>query len=134
MMAAAERAPWQNPRIVSTLLLVFVAGATAGALSMRLGLHEKLHRTVAAAPRETGREAVLEKFKSELDLSGAQAEKISLVLDDYSLYYQSLHDQLDDLRSTGKTRILQVLNADQRAKFEKMIATLAPQLAPSGQK
>jgi hypothetical protein len=135
MMVAVERAPWQNPRILSTLLLVFIFGATAGALSMRLGLHQKLHRPVAAAPsHETGREAALQKFRTELDLSGAQADKIGLVLDDYSLYYQSLQDQLDDLRSTGKTRILQILNADQRAKFEKIMADLAPQLTGAEKK
>ena len=132
MMAAAERAPWQNPRILSTLLLVFLAGGTAGALSMRLGLHQKLHRTASAASREPSREAVLQRFRTELDLSGAQAEGIALVLDDYSKYYESLQDQLDDLRATGKTRILQILNPEQRAKFQKMMADLAPQLAPSG--
>ncbi len=127
-MAAAERAPWQNPRILSTLLLVFLAGGTAGALSMRLGLHDKLHHTASAASREPSREAVLQKFRTELGLSGAQTEGIALVLDDYGQYYQSLQDQLDDLRATGKTRILQILNPDQRAKFQKMMTDLAPQL------
>jgi hypothetical protein len=128
MMVAAERAPWQSPRILSTLLLVFLAGGTAGALSMRLGLHEKLHRTASAASHPPTREMVLQRFKSELDLSGAQTDGIALVLDDYGQYYQSLQDQLDDLRSTGKTRILQILNPEQRAKFQKMMSDLAPQL------
>ncbi len=133
MMVAAKRAPWQNPRILTTLLMVFLAGATTGALSMRLGLHEKLHRSSLAAV--SGRDAVLQKFKSELDLSGAQTEKLALVLDDYSQYYESLQDQLDDLRATGKTRILQILNANQRAKFQKMVVDLAPPLpAASGAK
>ena len=124
MMVAVQRAPWQNPRILSTLLLVFMAGATTGALSMRMGLHDKLHRSADS----NSREAVLQKFRTELDLSGAQTEKLGMVLDDYSQYYQSLQDQLDDLRATGKTRILQILNTDQRAKFEKMMTDLAPQL------
>jgi hypothetical protein len=126
-----ERAPWQNPRILSTLLLVFLFGAVSGALSMRSGLHEKLHRTVAAASHEPSRDAVLQKFRTELDLSGDQSQKIALVLDDYRLYYQSLQDQFDDLRSTGRTRILQILNPEQRDKFEKMMNELVPQLAPS---
>ncbi len=128
MMVAAPRAPWQNPRILSTLFLVFLAGATTGALSMRMGLHNKLHRN----PAPSSREAVLQRFRAELDLSGAQTEKLGVVLDDYSQYYQSLQDQLDDLRATGKTRILQILNSGQRAKFEKMMADLAPQLTGSG--
>jgi hypothetical protein len=136
-MAASERAPWQNPRILSTLFLVFVAGAAVGGLAMQLGLHDKLHRTASAATREPNRrelnrEVVLQKFKTELQLSGAQTEGIALVLEDYGKYYQSLQDQLDDLRLTGKTRILQILNPDQRARFEKMMADLAPQLQGGG--
>jgi hypothetical protein len=131
-MAASERAPWQNPRILSTLFLVFVAGAATGGIAMQLGLHDKLHRTASAATREPNRDIVLQKFKKELQLSGAQTEGIALVLEDYGKYYQSLQDQLDDLRLTGKTRILQILNPDQRARFEKMMTDLAPQLQGNG--
>lgn len=129
MMVAAERAPWQNPRIVSTLMLVFIAGAATGALSMQFGLHEKLHRAAPPAPR-SNRDAVLGKFKTGLDLSDAQTQKLGLLLDDYSQYYQSLQEQLDDLLATGKTRIMAILNPDQREKFEKMMTDLEPQLAP----
>jgi Spy/CpxP family protein refolding chaperone len=134
MVATVGRAPWQNPRILSTLALVFLAGAASGALWMQLGLHEKLHHTVAAATREPTRDAVLQQFRSQLDLSSTQSDKIALVLDDYREYYQSLQDQLDDLRSTGKSRIMQILNPDQRDKFEKMMSQLAPQLESSPRK
>ena len=73
---------------------------------------------------------VLQRFKAEMDLSGDQSEKLGMVLDDYRQYYQSLQDQLDDLRSTGKTRILAILNPQQRDRFEKMMSDLAPQLEP----
>lgn len=128
MMVAAERAPWQNPRIVSTLMMVFLAGAAVGAISMRFGLHGWLHNRPAAAAQPATRDAVLSRFKAELDLDSSQTEKLGLVLDDYRQYYQSLQDQLDDLRSTGKTRIMQILNPDQRVKFQKMMTDLAPQL------
>jgi hypothetical protein len=123
MMAASERAPWMNPRILTTLLLVFLAGAATGALSMRLIHHPP---PVNAQPN---REAVLNRFRTQLDLDGAQVQKLSLLLDDYSQYYESLQEQLDDLRSTGKTRIMQILNPQQREKFEKMMTDLAPQLS-----
>src|SRR5271155_4163059 len=132
MMVAVERAPWQNPRIVSTLMLVFLAGAATGALSMRFGLHDQLHRDQSHRPAQSGpenREAILNRFKTELNLSGPQTEKLALVLDDYRQYYQSLQDQLEDLRATGKTGIMQILDPEQRVKFEKMMNDLAPQLA-----
>jgi Spy/CpxP family protein refolding chaperone len=132
MMVATARAPWQNPRILSTLMLVFLAGAASGALWMQLGLHDKLHHTSVSAAT-TPRDAVLQKFKSELDLSPAQSDRIAKVLEDYTQYYQSLQDQLDDVRATGKTQILQILDPKQRGKFEEMMDQLAPQLqgAPS---
>jgi Spy/CpxP family protein refolding chaperone len=119
-----------NPRIASTLLLVFLAGAASGMLGMRYGLHERIHKTVAAAslPHETNREAVLQDFKTKLDLSQDQTDQIAVVLEDYRHYYESLEDQLDDLRSTGRTRIVQILNPGQRDKFEKMMNELVPQL------
>ena len=126
MTVAGERATWQNPRIFSTLLLVFLAGGAAGAVSMKFGLHELLHKSTPPASKE----AVLQKFRSDLNLTPAQTEKISLVLDDYRQYYQSLQDQLDDIRATGKMRILQELDPGQRDKFQKMIGEIPPQLAP----
>ncbi len=124
-----------NPRIASTLLLVFLAGAAAGMLGMQYGLHDRLHRIVsAAAPRDTSREAVLENFKTQLDLSPEQADQIAVVLQDYSHYYESLQDQLDDLRSTGLSRIVRILQPGQREKFEKMRTELVPQLGGEAKK
>ncbi len=122
-MIAAERAPWMNPRVLTTLVLVFLAGAASGALSMHLIRHP------VAVSAQQNREAVLNRFKTELDLDGAQVQKLSLLLDDYSQYYESLQEQLDDLRATGKTRIMQILNPDQRVKFERMMNELAPELS-----
>ena len=123
----------KNPKIIGTLVLVFLAGAAAGALGMQLGLHERLHRAVAAASarpirRVSANDALMQRFKSELQLSGEQTEKLAMVLGDYRHYYESLQDQLDDVRSTGKKRILQILDQDQRAKFERIMGDLQPQL------
>jgi len=123
---------WRNPRVVSTLTLVFLAGASAGAVCMRVGLHDRLHRTVSAASKEPSREAVLQNFKTKLDLTDEQTEQIAMVLEDYRHYYESLQEQLDDLRSTGRNRILQVLAPPQRERFEKMMDDLAPQLDVTG--
>jgi hypothetical protein len=124
-----------NPRIASTLLLVFMAGAAAGMLGMRYGLHDRLHRVAAASlTRDSNHDAVLQDFKTKLDLSSEQTEQIAVVLEDYGHYYESLQDQLDDLRSTGLSRILKILQPGQREKFEKMRSELAPQLSAEPKK
>jgi Spy/CpxP family protein refolding chaperone len=134
MLPPAEK----NPKVLLTLVFVFLAGAATGALSMSLGLHEKLHHAVAAAgpasppaaparsPSAANHDAVLERFKSELNLTPEQTEKIGTVLDDYQNYFDSLREQLDDVRSTGKMRILEILDARQREKFERVANELVP--------
>jgi trans-aconitate methyltransferase len=131
-MTYPAAAPWRSRRVVLTLVLVFLVGASAGGLTMRFWLHEKLHPTVAIASREPSRAAVLENFKTKLDLTSEQTSEIAMVLEDYRHYYESLQDQLDDLRATGKRRVLQVLDPAQRSKFEKMMMDLAPQLDSGG--
>jgi len=122
----------KNPRVISTLVFVFLAGAATGALSMRLGLHEMLHRTVtASAPRKTpipSRDALMQRFNAELGLTGEQSVQVASVLDDYRRYYQSLQDEIDDIRATGRSRIMQILEPGQREKFDKMMNELQPQL------
>ena len=122
-----------NPKVAGTLVLVFLAGAAVGALTMQMGLHERLHRTVSASTlpairKAPSNDALVQRFKSELNLSADQTDKIAMVLADYREYYHSLEDQLDDVRSTGKSRIMQILDEQQRAKFEKIMGDLQPQL------
>jgi len=117
-----------NPRIVLTLAGVFVAGVGTGMLGMRYGLHDQIHPSSVSTPQPEQAE-VLQRFRKELNLTDEQAKKLADVLEDYSHYYHAvqeqieemrLRDQIDDLRSTGKNRILEILNPEQRQKFEKM--------------
>jgi Spy/CpxP family protein refolding chaperone len=130
----------QNPKVITTLVLVFLAGAGAGAVGMRLGLDDRIHRVKAASLstqlRPTGaaqrapynRDLILQKFRTELDLTPDQTQAVASVLGDYRHYYQNLQDQLEDVRSTGKSRIMQILNPDQKQKFDHIMAELQPQL------
>jgi hypothetical protein len=122
-----------NPKVAGTLVVVFLAGAAVGALTMQMGLHERLHRTVSAATlpvirKASSNDALIQRFKTDLNLSADQTDKIAMVLADYREYYHNLEDQLDDVRSTGKSRIMQILDEQQRAKFEKIMGDLQPQL------
>jgi hypothetical protein len=123
-----------NPRIALTLGLVFLAGMGVGMVAMRYGLHDQLHQVAAAPP-----DGVLEYYRTQLSLSPEQTERLAAVLDDYRHYYQSvqeqiedlrLREQIEDLRSTGKNRIMEILNPDQRAKFEQISKEMS---APAGE-
>ena len=120
-----HRAPWQHPRIIYTLLAVFLAGAAAGALVTKLTA-ANVRARAGNDPiwREGSREISLQRFKKELNLSDEQAVEMERILDDFVMYYQTLQAQMDDVRSTGKRRILKILHDDQKQKFEKMIEEL----------
>jgi hypothetical protein len=126
-MPAPERASWQNPKVLTTLLMVFVAGAFTGALCMRWGLHERLHHGSASTATwkdPHAAKAFLDRCRKDLNLSPKQADEMATILDDYKQYYQSLQDQMDDIRGTGKNRIMQILDKTQQQKFERMLAEI----------
>ena len=127
-MAAPTAPSWQNPRVLCILLLVFLCGASVGMLVMSLGGHVWPHRGNPVAWKEGGKEITLERLKTELNLTPAQAEQLETVLDDFFMYYHTLQAQLDDVRATGRKRILRLLDEEQKRKFEKLTAGTQPKL------
>lgn len=124
-MKAAERAAWRNPRVLTTLLLVFISGAFVGAVGMRFGLHDHWHRGAEGTLKDPrASQMFLEHCQRDLNLSPQQVTEMRHILDDYKFYYQNMQEQLDEVRATGKTRIIELLNEDQRKKFEKLLLEL----------
>ena len=66
----------------------------------------------------------MDRMRKELQLTPVQAESIEQALDDFTMFYQSLQAQMDEVRTHGKDRIQGVLNADQRKKFDQMVTEL----------
>jgi hypothetical protein len=126
-MFAAERASWQNPRVLTTLVLVFLTGAMAGAITMRAGLHEKMHRSAPSYWRDGRNEFSYDMLKKELDLTPDQSERLKTILDDFVKYHEDLQAQIEDVRATGKNRIIQMLDTRQRQRFEQLSNQLPPQ-------
>jgi hypothetical protein len=113
------RHSWVGPRAagISTLLLVFLCGLVLGALAFNLGVHKRMHREPFWSA--SGKDAAVAHVKKELDLTPAQVEQMETILDDFAKYYTTV-------LSDGKSRILQILNDDQKKKFEKMLAEGLP--------
>lgn len=109
---------------------MFLCGAAAGALTVRLINLRSVARSAATAPKwkEGQRELSITLLKKELSLSPKQAEEIETVLDDFVLYYQNLQGQMDDWRSNGVTRIMGALTPEQQAKFEKLMTSQSAKL------
>lgn len=118
-----NRPSWRSPRILSTLSLVFLCGAIVGAVAMSPGAHKWMHKP-APSWKEGGKEISLQRFKKELDLRPEQAAQLETILDDFTMYYRELQTQMDEVRSSGKNRIVRILNEEQKQKFGKMMGAL----------
>jgi Spy/CpxP family protein refolding chaperone len=118
-MFAPDQPTWQNPRILTTLVLVFLVGAMAGAIGMQAGLHRKLQQN-AAYWRGDKVEFSYDQLQRELKLTPDQAERLKTILDDFVKYHEDLEAQIEDVRATGRNRIVQMLTPEQRKRFEQL--------------
>jgi Spy/CpxP family protein refolding chaperone len=123
-MISGDRISWSNPRVLAVLLLVFVTGTLSGAIAYRVvrSRMARLSPPTSSSPSWNNKEGFLSRYKKELNLSDEQTAKMAKVLDDYKMYYQNLQEQLEEVRSTGKSEILKILDEAQRQKFEKLVA------------
>jgi len=126
-MFAADRASWQNPRILVLLLLVFICGSLAGALVMRSSLHEKMHRGTSYWRDDKTQFFSYDKLRKDLDLTPDQSQRLKTILDDFAKYHEDLETQMEDVRATGKNRIVQMLTPAQRQRFEQLCNQLRVQ-------
>src|ERR1700728_1445852 len=107
---AALPRPSEKIAIVS-FILVFLCGVVLGAVVMSFSGHAMLHGTPTAA---TGFSMSVPEWNHRLNLTDQQTEQLQSILDDFSHYY-------DNVLADGNTRIMQILNDDQRRKFERML-------------
>ncbi|HRS75356.1 MAG TPA: hypothetical protein P5282_10495 [Anaerolineaceae bacterium] len=122
-MTAADRKFWFQARLALMVLLIFSAGALAGALGMRYHLQNRVIQPQAFYTIK-GEEVALDRLTKELDLTPEQAAQLEMVLDDFIMYVQMLQFQMDEVRASGKARILNILNDNQRVKFEKIMGNI----------
>jgi len=126
-MFETSRPTWQNPRILTMLVLVFLSGALAGAITMRSGLHDRLHRANARYWSDDQSVLSYDKLRKELNLTAEQSERLKTILDDFVKYHDDLEAQIEDVRATGRNRILQMLTPEQRRRFEQLSTRLPGQ-------
>ncbi len=115
MIRGAE--PWKNTQILFTLGLVFLCGAIAGAIVYRASSQP----VKAVSWNDNNKEVTLNRLQKELQLTPDQTAQIETILDDFTMYYQMLQAQMDEVRANGKSGMEQVLNEEQRKKFGRIM-------------
>ena len=86
---------------------------------MRAGLHQQLHRSAVYWKGEKA-EFSYDQLKKELNLTPDQSQRLKTILDDFVKYHDDLEAQIEDVRATGRNRIVQILTPEQRKKFEQL--------------
>jgi Spy/CpxP family protein refolding chaperone len=99
------------------LTLVFLCGAAAGAVAMNLGVHNRLHQP--SFDTAVGRELYFSRMQHELNLTPAQREQMESILNDFWQYYRTV-------LSDSKIKVEQILNEEQRRKFERILQERQP--------
>ncbi len=108
--AAALPRPAEKVAIIS-FVLVFLCGVVLGAVLMSFSGHASLH---GAPPAADGLSMSVPEWREKLDLTDQQTDQLKSILDDFSHYY-------DNVLADGNSRIMQILNDDQKRKFESML-------------
>jgi len=116
-----ERASWRNSQVLGLLVLVFVAGALSGAFAYRM-VRVAQKSSAGANILNLKESSSLAQLQRELALTPEQTKQVQAIIDDYKRYYGNIQDQFEEVRATGKNRIVQVLDPEQRQKFEKLMA------------
>jgi len=114
LLEKANFARGWDPKVACmvTLTLVFLCGAAAGAVAMNFGVHTRFHQASFDTP--VGKDLYFSRMKRELDLTPAQQEQMETILNDFWQYYRTV-------LSDSKFKVEQILNAEQRRKFERIL-------------
>lgn len=95
-----------------SLILVFLCGAVAGALVLSMTRSSGAH-SARPTPAALSSMSVAE-MKANLNLTDEQTRQLTSILDDFSHYY-------DNLLADGNSRILEILNPEQKKQFAEML-------------
>lgn len=114
-------------KALAILAFVFMGGVTLGVVGMQvLGnppvVSSAQHGGVFHH-QESG--MAVEELRLQLDLSDAQVQKIHMILDESIMAETNLLDQLQVVQTDGRARIVELLDQEQRAKFNEWVRELA---------
>ena len=117
-----------NSRVASVLFfcLVFGCGVVTGLLADHL---LEGHMVPVWNFAQQDRPHVIDMVRSDLSLSDDQTRQVEAILDDASHQFNDLHARAQDVRTQAKERIRNVLNEDQKQKFEASMGKLQKVIA-----
>ena len=99
------------------LLIVFLGGAVAGAVSTKIFSPQVAEPTAGRSHVHKPSVAV-ERLRERLDLDAGQVSQLQSILDYCIMKEADLLSQIEYAKEDGRQRILKILNKQQRGKFD----------------
>lgn len=96
--------------LIISFALIFLCGAVSGALVMNMRTH--VGRTVVRGTFSSHSE--VQRLHRALNLTDEQTRQLQMILDDVAKYY-------DNVLSDGQTRVMQILDDNQKQKFRDLL-------------
>jgi len=112
---------------VALLVGVFLIGVGSGAVGMRAYEHQTHKPGAVNYVYGTDTDAAVDRLEEELGLRPDQIEKVTAILDESIMQEADLLYQVRRIQDQGRRRILDVLDAEQKAKFEDLSRRAAVQ-------
>jgi len=113
----------ERKRAVLFVVLIFLCGALSGAVGVNLWRRVSVSAEPAAStPPTQNRLHAVESFTKRLDLKPEQAQQLTQILDETRSAYRRHELEIESVRRMGNNRIRDILNNEQKAKFDEMIA------------
>jgi hypothetical protein len=106
-------------KALGILLVVFVAGLATGILGTRS--YDNHLARAAVDPLAPQKAVAMERLTRDLSLNDDQAGRVQTIIDEYIMMEADLLSQVRTLQQQGRSEILQVLEPEQRTKFETMV-------------
>lgn len=125
-MLRQRDAGWSNPKVLGILAIIFVCGMACGTAMTNAFMHYRMNNGSNYQSMERARQIGWQKLKDQLELTPQQVQIVTKELDDYAKYYQNIEDQREDVAALGTQRILNVLTAEQKVRFYKLLGIRAP--------
>ncbi len=101
------------------LLVVFFGGAGAGAVGTKIfQRNANVAGSAAARPHLHDASVTVERLREELDLDTGQVNQLHGILDHCIMKEADLLDQIKYAKEDGRRRILDILDEQQRGKFD----------------
>jgi uncharacterized membrane protein len=105
--------------------LVFLCGALAGAVATNVWVRAhpfSIPLAQADSPRPNRQQRAVEWFTTELKLSPEQTQRLRQILDETRVAYQGHELEIERIRREGNSRVRDILNGNQKVKFDAMLA------------